>query len=94
MTTHLAAMFFVSGALAAGYGVAALFFFTFWRDTRDRLFGFFAAAFFLLALQRMALAWALIDQRDTSMYYVLRLAAFVLILIAIIDKNRTQRTDR
>ena len=89
MTTHVAAMLFLSGALCAGYALAALFFLRFWRDTRDRLFGFFAAAFISLALQRLALSWALVSQRDTTAYYMLRLAAFVLILIAIIDKNRT-----
>lgn len=88
MTTHLATVLVISGALAAGYLIAALFFLSFWRETHDRLFGFFAGAFALLALQRLALDWAMVHARDTTADYVLRLAAFVLILIAIIDKNR------
>jgi hypothetical protein len=92
MTTHVAAMLLLSGALTAGYTVAALFFLRFWRDTRDRLFGFFAAAFVFLALQRLALALALVSTRDTTGYYILRLAAFVLILVAIVDKNRSETT--
>jgi len=88
MTTHVAMILMISGALAAGYLVAALFFLSFWRETRERLFAFFAGAFVLLALQRVALAWAMVSQRDTTGYYALRLAAFVLILIAILDKNR------
>ena len=68
--------------------MAALFFLRFWRETRDRLFGFFAGAFVLLALQRIALAAALVSQHDTTVYYVLRLAAFVVLLIGILDKNR------
>jgi hypothetical protein len=94
MTSHLAGIFVLAGALAAGYAVAALFFLTFWRDTRDRLFGFFAGAFVILALQRLALAWALAGQHETTIYYILRLAAYVLILIAIVDKNRSTRSER
>jgi hypothetical protein len=88
MSGHLATMLVISGALAAGYLVAALFFLSFWRETRDRLFGFFSSAFALLALQRIALAWAMVSQRDTTLYYILRLAAFVLILTGILEKNR------
>jgi|1185.fasta_scaffold150220_3 hypothetical protein len=93
MTTRLAAMLLLSGVLTAGYAVAALFFLSFWRDTRDRLFVFFAAAFAVLALQRVTLAWALVGQRDTTVYYILRLAAFVLILVGIVDKNRAARPE-
>jgi len=94
MTTtvgHMAAIFIISGALVAGYLSAALIFLRFRRDTRDRLFGFFAGAFALLALQRLALAWAMVTQRDTTLFYVLRLAAFALMLVAILDKNRAPR---
>jgi hypothetical protein len=88
MNTNLAAVLVLAGALVGGYLIATLFFLAFWRDTRDRLFGFFAGAFALLALQRLALAWAVVAQRDTTVYYMLRLAAFLLILVAILDKNR------
>lgn len=88
MSGHLATVLVISGALAAAYLTAALFFLSFWRETRDRLFGFFAGAFTLLALQRVALAWALVNTRGTTLDYILRLAAFLLILVAIIDKNR------
>jgi hypothetical protein len=91
MNAHLALQFVLSGALVAGYAVAALFFLRFWRDTRDQLFVLFAAAFGLLSLQRIALAWAAITERDTMIYYILRLAAFLLILVAIINKNRASK---
>jgi hypothetical protein len=78
----------VAGALSAGYAVAALFFGRFWKDTGDRLFGFFTLAFGLLAAQRIALA-LLVDQQDWSVaLYGVRLVAFLLILYGIIDKNR------
>jgi hypothetical protein len=79
---------FISGALVAGYAVAALFFLKFWHQTRDRLFGWFAAAFVLLVVQRVALAATIDSAVDPLWYYLLRLLAFLLILVAIVEKNR------
>lgn len=79
---------FLGGMLAMGYLVAALFFLRYWRRTRERLFGAFAIALLLLAVQRALLAADLAIVEDRTWYYALRLAAFVLILLAIIDKNR------
>ncbi|HZG42858.1 MAG TPA: DUF5985 family protein [Longimicrobium sp.] len=78
----------ISGALVMGYFVAGLYFLRFWRDTRDRLFGIFAAAFWLLAAQRAALALTTDANGEQVVLYAIRLLAFVLILAAIIDKNR------
>ena len=75
---------FVSGALTMGYLVAALFFARFWRETRDPLFGWFAAAFLLLGIGR-ALLFVV---EPLEILYVLRLIAFVLIIVAIVAKNR------
>lgn len=77
-----------SGVLVMGYLIAGLFFMRFWHETRDRLFGIFAAAFWLLALQRFLLVLLEHTPRDDVWLYALRLLAFVLILAAIIDKNR------
>jgi hypothetical protein len=79
---------FVSGMLAAGYTLAALYFLKFWRQTRDRLFAYFAAAFALLLLQRVALSLTQGSETDTFWFYVVRLLAFVLIGVAILEKNR------
>ncbi len=78
----------ISGALVAGYLVAALFFLRFHRETRDRLFLAFSVAFALLAVQRVALALVPSSERSDTLIYGLRLCAFVLILAAIVDKNR------
>jgi uncharacterized protein DUF5985 len=79
----------VSGAMVMGYLVAGLFFLRFWRDTRDRLFAIFAGAFWLLALQRAVLTIVVHRGQEGSVWiYGLRLLAFLLILAAIIDKNR------
>ena len=79
---------FVAGVLVMGYAVAALFFARFYRVSGDRLFLFFAAGFALLAFQRLSLAAAVLLPLPLTAYYLLRLAAFVVILVGILDKNR------
>ena len=83
------ATLFVSGMLAAGYLVAGVYFLKFWKQTGDRLFGYFAAAFGLLVVQRFALTLASDLVATTAWYYVVRLLAFGLIVVAIVDKNRS-----
>lgn len=80
----------MSGAIVAGYLVAGLFFLRYWRQSRDRLFVIFALAFWLLAAQRLALALTTQYFEDVTWLYGVRLLAFVLILLAIIDKNRAR----
>ncbi|HEV3486639.1 MAG TPA: DUF5985 family protein [Vicinamibacterales bacterium] len=78
----------LSGALLACYAMIALFFLRFWTASRDRLFAMFAAAFGVLAIQRLALSLTRTTMEDQTVFYLLRLAAFVIILVAIVDKNR------
>lgn len=79
---------FISGMIGASYAVAGLFFLRFWHNTHDRLFAFFAAAFWILALQRVILASIDTTAENIAYVYWVRLFAFTLILIAILDKNR------
>ena len=78
----------VAGMLLAGDFIAALFFARFYRDSRDRLFLWFAAGFVLLGVQRLSIAAADLLPTDPIIAYVIRLAAFLLFLAAIVDKNR------
>jgi hypothetical protein len=78
---------YLSGALTMGYLVAGLFFLRYWRDSRDRLFLYFAGSFALLAVQRAVLALVPPNSAIELPSYGLRLLAFVLILVAIADKN-------
>lgn len=78
----------LSGGLAMLYAVIALFFLKFRARTGDRLFALFAAAFLLLAVQRLALTVARDWGEGTIWLYGLRVLAFVLIIVAIVDKNR------
>ena len=80
---------FMLGAIAMACVVAACFFLRFWRKTRDRLFGLFAVSFGVLALNWVALAFTRGDEVRVMLYAV-RLVAFVVILVAIVDKNRAR----
>ncbi|HEU4473927.1 MAG TPA: DUF5985 family protein [Gemmatimonadales bacterium] len=79
----------VSGAIVMGYAVAGLFFLRFWRETRDRLFLIFSGAFWILGIQRLVLAFTRDMIEDHTALYLVRLFAFLLILAAIVDKNRS-----
>ncbi|HEX7155146.1 MAG TPA: DUF5985 family protein [Thermoanaerobaculia bacterium] len=78
----------LSGMLMAGYLVAALFFLRFWTTSRDRLFLMFSGAFFMLTVQRFSIVMTREWMEDQSLLYLLRLAAYLLIIVAIVDKNR------
>lgn len=84
----------IAGATAMASLVAALFFLRYWKETRDRFFAFFALAFLVFALSRAGLAFIDEATEGRTFLYLIRLLAFVLILIAIIDKNRTRGTGR
>ena len=82
------------GLLTALSFICGLVFLRYWRSTGDRFFGFFAVAFWALGAN-----WALLVGRDPAdeyspYFYLLRLFAFLLILSAIVDKNRREsRSD-
>jgi hypothetical protein len=78
---------YLSGAVTMGFVVAALFFLRFWARTRDGLFGIFAAAFLMMALNQALVTLGGIAREEQSWIYLLRLAAFVLIIVAIARKN-------
>jgi hypothetical protein len=78
----------LSGILIAEYAVIALFFAKFWAKSRDRLFAMFSAAFLLLAVQRAAIAMTQEILEQQAPLYLMRLAAFVVIIVAVIDRNR------
>jgi hypothetical protein len=78
----------LSGVLVAEYAVIALFFLRFWSRSRDRLFLLFSTAFCVLAVQRLAIALTVETMEHQGALYTLRLVAFVVIIVAIVDKNR------
>ena len=82
---------FLSGAVALGFLVCAVFFLRFWRRTQDGLFLSFALAFVLLGTSQTVLALGNIPTEDRGSIYLIRLAAFLVILIGIYRTNRRQR---
>jgi hypothetical protein len=81
-------MDFLSGAITMGFLLAGLFFLRFWKQSGDGLFVSFAISFWLLGLGQAALALAAIPVEERSWLYLLRLAAFSIILVTIGLKNR------
>jgi uncharacterized protein DUF5985 len=79
---------FLSGAITAGFAIAGFFFLRFWKRTHEGLFLAFAAAFWLLGLAQAFLTFTDIPVEERSWLFLLRLAAFSLILVSIWRKNR------
>lgn len=85
---------YASGAITMGYLVAGLFFLRFWFRTRDGLFAAFAAAFWLLALNQAVTTLSGVPREELSWVYLLRVAAFTLIIVAVVRKNVRRSSGR
>lgn len=79
---------FLYGAVVTLCVIAALYFWRFRVQTRDRFFGLFAAAFALIGVNYVLLASADRVAEYRPYLYLIRLAAFLLIIAAIVEKNR------
>ena len=79
------------GGISTASLVAGLFFFRFWRSTRDRFFLFFALSFWIEGINRLVLFHWVGPNEDAPGYYLIRLIAYGLIIAAIVDKNRARR---
>jgi hypothetical protein len=84
--------YYLWGVLAMASLVSALFFLQYWRTTRDRLFAFFSAAFALMAVEWTVSASLGMYQEGQHFYVLLlRILAFVAIIVGVLDKNRRER---
>jgi hypothetical protein len=80
---------FIMGAVGMAHFVAGLFFLKFWTKTRDRFFAMFALAFWVLGINRVVML--LTQDYDEHQYtYWVRFIAYLIILLAILDKNRSK----
>jgi hypothetical protein len=84
---------FLLGAIAMGCAIAALFFFRFWRSTRDRFFLYFGLSFLIEAINRTIFALGGVYDEEAGVYYLIRLGSYLLILWAIIGKNLPRGKD-
>ncbi|ANP46592.1 DUF5985 family protein [Candidatus Viadribacter manganicus] len=78
---------FFSGMITMGYFVASAFFLRFWVRTSDALFVAFSVAFLLLAISSALTVLLSLPWEERSWLYLIRLAAFVLLIAAILGKN-------
>ncbi|HEX3442172.1 MAG TPA: DUF5985 family protein [Pseudolabrys sp.] len=80
-------LIFLSGMVAAGFLIAAAFFFRFWQRTRDTLFALLGVSFVLFALSQMASLSVDAPQDDRTAIFLLRLLGFAVLLAGIFAKN-------
>lgn len=77
----------LAGAVSMGSLIIALFFLRFWHNSRDRFFLYFALSFGIEGVHRFVSALDPQASESSPVHYLIRLAAYVLILWAIIEKN-------
>jgi len=87
---------FLAGISMATFAGSGLFFLKLWLASRDRFFLFFSVSCALLSIERifaLFVAGTFSPLRSESSefsvwIYLIRMAAFIMILISIIEKNR------
>lgn len=82
---------FLLGATAMAGAIAGLFFLRLWRESGDRLYVMFACSFWLEAVARAARLLAENPNEAHPGFFLLRVGAYGLILVAIADKNLVRR---
>ena len=84
---------FMSGLVTMGLLIAGLFFLRFWRRTGDGLFAAFAGAFVLLAVNQALAQLLELGREEAGWVWLLRLLAFLVIIVAIVNKNLGRHSD-
>lgn len=79
---------FLLGVIVTASLTVGVFFLKFWRRTSDPLFLAFAVAFIIEGLNRIGFLFVDRPNEGTPIIYTVRLIAFLLILAAIVWKNR------
>ena len=80
---------FLWGFTACAAAAISVTFARYWRRSGDRFFLWFTIAFALLSAERfLALAVREGPEVRSPFLYVVRLAAFVMIIVGIVEKNR------
>jgi hypothetical protein len=79
----------IVGAIGMAYLIVALFFLRFWRSSHDRFFIFFFWSFLIEGVNRVVFFLAVGLDEYEPIYYLVRAVSYGLILIAIVDKNRS-----
>lgn len=79
--------YFLLGVIATSSITASMFFFKFWKRTRDALFLCFGISFLIEGVNRLAILKTAHPNEASPWIYVVRLAAYLIILAGILRKN-------
>lgn len=82
---------FLLGVIATTSFIASLFFYKYWKKTRDLLFLSFGVAFLIEAINRTSVIFLKNPSEGSPWTYVVRLVAFLIILAGILRKNYGRR---
>jgi Na+/proline symporter len=80
---------FLWGVLAALSLVVAIFFWKFWRRTRDAVFMGLALGFALLTVHWAALGVVNPSDETRHYLYVVRFFGFIVMIAGVVEKNRS-----
>jgi hypothetical protein len=79
---------FLLGVIVTAAAVTGAYFLKFWRQTRDTLFLAFGISFLIEAVNRTSFLFLANPNEGNPIIYSIRLFSYVLILGAIVNKNR------
>jgi hypothetical protein len=82
---------FLLGIIVTASFVSALYFLKFWHKTRDQLFLAFALAFAIEGANRIGFLFLERPNEGSALIYMVRMLAFLIILMAILHKNSKPR---
>lgn len=86
---------FLSGITFITFAASGVFFLKFYRTSRDLFYLYFCLACWLLSIERIAILIFISPEKTSGenilWVYLIRLIAFLMIMIAIINKNRNRR---
>jgi hypothetical protein len=77
----------ITGAIVMACATIGLIFLRFWKSSGDRFFIFFALSFWIQGAQWLHSGTLSASSEYSPLYYLARLAAYGLIVFAILNKN-------
>ena len=78
----------LNGAIAMAAFVIAMFFLNYWKRTKDRFFLLFFLSFLIQCLNRVLMVELPEASESSALFCTIRFFSYLLILFAILDKNR------
>lgn len=88
------AVVFLSGIAVATFMASGVFFYKFYKISRDNFYLLFCLACWLLGIERVLIlifVGPITSNETTPWVYIIRLVAFLMIFFAIYNKNKSQR---